>query len=186
MRKYNFFSKNDLIKYFNATSDIDLKNKIVNTYDKLSFNEALDFINAIKGTGVNVTQGLTSDRPYKPSHEDQLTYQEADQRLREFANDFNQDLDIQETLNPYERYLYNQEDKSDYEFLQILNEAEKTNEEDNREFKSQQYYNMQKIISDKMDNYIANRQQEKAERKARAEAQEKSKVNIEDIWKNID
>lgn len=185
MSKYNFFNKIDLIKYFNATSDITLQKAILNEFDSLdSLKEKQDFVSKVKGTGIDI-KSLTSTKLYNEKKNEELSYEEAEKVLRKFRNSIEEDEEITNKLNPYMKELYNS-NKDEYELATIIKDAFEYDEEDNKVFKSQNYYNMMQSFENKIQNYN-NKQEEKLnQNRVERNSDKNDNINIDFILKNLD
>lgn len=186
MSKYNFYNKISCVKFFNCDNDVELQKAILNEFDRLSnMEERQEFTSAIRNAGINI-HNLNSTRSYTKHVNEELSYQEADQKIREFANNFNQELDKEANMNAYQKSLY-QNDPEAYEWSEFINEAMEENPEDNREFKSADYYKMQHAYAMKMQEFSDKRNQQLEENRARREAQQNdNRPTVKDILDNLD
>ena len=185
MNKYNFYNKISCAKFFNCDNDVQLQKAILNEFDKLSnMEERQEFTSAIRQAGINI-HNLTSNKSYTKHESQECSYEEAERILQEFRNNLEEDDKATAGLDPYMHNLYNT-DKDQFELASIINEAMEEHPEDNRIIKSQAYYKMQHNYAMKLDEYNQKQEQARQERKAEREAGQNSKVNIEDIWKEIE
>ena len=186
MSKYNFYNKISCAKFFNCDNDAQLQKAILNEFDKLSnMEERQEFTQCIRNAGINI-HNLNSTKSYTKHDNEELTYQEAEQRLRAFANMFDQEQDKLEKMTGYEKDLY-QNKPEEYELYKLVNDGMDLYEsEKGRTTHTYTYEEKSKEYAERMNNYHEMREQARQERKARAESQEKSKVSIDEIWKNID
>lgn len=185
MSNYNFFNKIDLIKYFNATSDISLQKAILNELDSLdSLEEKQDFVSKVKGTGIDL-KSLTSTKLYSEKKNEELSYEEAEKELRKFRNALEEDEEITSKLNPYMKELYNS-NKDEYELATIIKDAFDYNEEDNKVFKSQNYYNMQQTFQNRIEEFNQKQEEKLNQNRIESNSNKNDNINIDFILKNLD
>lgn len=185
MANYNFYNKISCVKYFNCDNDLQLQKAILNEFDKLSnMEERQEFTSAIRNAGIDI-HSLTSNKSYTKHENQECSYEEAERRIQEFRNAIEEDEEATKNLSPYMKNLYDT-DKDQFALASIINEAMEEHPEDNRIIKSQAYYKMQHNYAMKLDEYNQKQEQARQERKAEREAGQSSKVNIEDLWKEIE
>lgn len=184
MDKYNFYSKADLKEYFNAKSDLDLRTKILNTYDSLSFAEAGEFVNAIRRTGVDVVNDLTDNTPYQEIKRNrELSIEESAKLLNNFSRELEKEENFEKSLSTYEKDVYHR-DQEEFEHVQLINDLMDLEEsERGRTIKTYEYENKAKEINERMDKY-RKLQQEKLEQNRAS--YKKSDVTLDDIIKGLD
>lgn len=191
MAKYNFRNKIECVKYFGATSDIDLRNKIVNEYDKLKdMNEIRELIDTVRNAGIDPVNGLNNDRPYN-YHEDskrELSYEESQRRLAEFRNAIEEDEDITKNMTVYERELYNN-NKEEYNLYKLVNEGMDMYESEKaRPSHTWQYEQKAKEYQERMARYNETQKQKLQENRQAYERskEENGTVSLDDVINSID
>lgn len=183
--KYNFYNKISCVKFFNCDNDLELQKAILNEFDKLSnMEERQEFTSAIRDAGINI-HNLTSTKSYTKHDNEELSYEQAQIKMQEFRNAIEEDEEVTKNLSPYMKNLYDT-DKDQFELASIVNEAFDYTEEDHKVIKSQNYYNMMNSFNNRIQERSERHEQERAENRARRKDDRDSKVNIDEIWKNID
>lgn len=185
MSNYNFFNKLEVIKFFNATNDLSLQKAIVDELDRLdNMKEKQEFVSQIKNAGIDV-KSLTSTKLYNERKNEELSYEEAEKELRKFRNNLEEDEEITSKLNPYMKELYNN-NKDEYELATIIKDAFDYNEEDNKVFKSQNYYNMQQTFQNRIEEINQKQEEKLNQNRIERNSNKNDNINIDFILKNLD
>lgn len=191
MAKYNFRNKIECVKYFGATSDIDLRNKIVNEYDKLKdMNEIRELIDRVRNAGIDPVNGLNNDRPYnyREDSKRELSYEESQRRLAEFRNAIEEDEDITKNMSVYERELYNN-NKEEYNLYKLVNEGMDMYEsEKGRTIHTYKYENKTKEYAERMEQYAKMQEEKRNQNRIAYERskEESESVSLDDVINSID
>lgn len=189
MSNYNFFNKLDVIKFFKATSDVNLQKAILDEVDKLeSLEEKQHFISKVKNAGIDL-KNLTSKELYSERYkQNEKSYEDAEMEMIKFVNMYDEEEDKISKMNPYQKDLY-ENNKSEYELSNIINEAFDYDEEDNKMTKSYKYYQMQQMFENKINEY--NKKQDEILKQTRREIElnkdeNDDNITIDYLLKNFD
>lgn len=187
MSNYNFFNKLDVIKFFKATNDLSLQKAIVDELDRLdNMKEKQEFVTQIKNAGIDV-KSLNSNKPYSERYNKnkELSYEQSEKELQKFRNALEEDEEITSKLNPYMKEMYNS-NKDEYELATIIKDAFDYNEEDNKVFKSQNYYNMQQTFQNRIEEFNQKQEEKLNQNRIESNSNKNDNINIDTILKNLD